>query len=504
MNRHLRIALFSLLGFFGLFGTAQSSHAQLARSGRWLTYNGASPYFVGYDFQQLFSQKSYSYADVDYKLNQLKEFRVNKIRVWADNWFMGTGAYLPWTSDGNGIKNLDSWDNTYWTRVKDFIQKCKDRDIVVEFTIFSAYPYKTESDEWWKNTSWKTAWNKSFNTNGVFSTNGSGNFWPDFFDLNHSEQSSSGKTLRDYQKALIDKSIDELKSFGNVYFEVHNEFPGAWLGGEAINQVYPWQQHWANYMHFTKGALTTCHANEGSGQNTWGIQYFKDQPYVDVLNFHFRTARSDGVDDGNIDHISAFLHDLQRTGKVLQSNESRAYEDSTYTDSVTREAWGMLLSGGYYFHYNDSMDPIGSTAWRATAERLKVLRNVAESVPFWQMSPVDANGNEYDPLVSAGPGDYWQVMANIGNEYLAYFSANPTTTAVRINLPTAQYSYRFYDTQTWNSNGITSGTVSSSGGTVNIPAPSPSLWNAKTGLALVIKKTGITIPSAPSQLKLKG
>jgi hypothetical protein len=500
-KQNLKLKLFfTVIMFGGFFALANSASAALSRSGRWLTYNGDHPYFVGYDLQQLFSQKSYTYGDLDYKLDQLQEFRINKIRVWADNWFMGTGGYYPWAVDIDGKKDLDQWDSAYWTRMRDFVQKCKDRDIIVEYTLFAPYPSEATSDSWWNNTTWKNGWNKSFNTNNSFTSNASGHFWPQFFDLGYAEESSSGKTLSDYQQALIDKSVLELNGFGNVYFEVANEFPGVWNGGNAIDQVYPWQQHWADYLHTTKGVITTCHANEGSGQNTWGIQYFKNQSYVDVLNFHFRTTGED-----NVDQISAFYHELQATGKTLQCNESKAYEDPTYTDIDTREAWGSFVSGAYYFHYQDTPDIIGNSAWRTNAERLKVLRNIAETVAFWQMSPVDGSGDEYDSLISRGPGSYWQILADTGNEYVAYFSADPTNTTVEINLPAGNYNYKFYDTRVWNSNGVASGTVASTGSQVDIPAPSSSSWDGDTGLALVIQLDirDTTSPYAPGGLQVR-
>jgi hypothetical protein len=125
---------------------------------------------------------------------------------------------------------------------------------------------------------------------------------------------------------------------------------------------------------------------------------------------------------------------------------------------------------------------------------LKTLRNIAESVSFWQMSPVDGAGNEYESLVSAGPASYWQVFANPGNEYVVYFSISSTSNSVSMNLPSGNYNYKFYDTRTWNSNGVKSGTVTSSSGSTSISSPSISSWNGSTGLALVIKKVSVTPP----------
>ena len=479
LKRSCLLTTILLISLLSLPGTSRG--AGLERSGRWFKYDGAYPYYVGYDLQQLFAAKAYSYDDMDYKLNQLQEFRVNKIRIWTDPWFMGTDAYYPWAVNANGKKNLDVWDNTYWARMRDFTQKCKDRGIVVEVSIFAPYPSDVGL---WNDNFYKIAWNRTFNVNGAFSTNSSGHFWPQFFDLDLTERSTSGKTLRDYQKALIDKTIDELKGFGNVYFEIANEFPGVWTDdGSGIGQVYRWQQYWADYMHATKGAITTAHSNEGSTMNTWGIQYFRDRPSVDVLNFHFYAD-----DPDNIDRISDFLHPLQTTGKILQSNESFALEDPDYTDVTTREAWAAFTSGAYYFHYQDTPDIIGTPSWRANAERLKVLRNVAESVSFWQMSAVDASGNEYDTLVTRGPGRHWQVLANPGKDYVVFFSGVPGATGVEMDLPSGDYAYRYFDTRAWNSDGIGSGSMTSHGGSISISAPAAGSWNEASGVVLVIRR----------------
>lgn len=466
----------------------------LERSGRWLTYDNGYPYLVGYDLQQLFAQKNYTDADMDAKLNQLQEFRISAIRVWANNWFMGDNGYYPWLRGADGKFDLRSWDATYWERMKRFTQKCEDRGIIVEVAIFSEYPgYSSSTEVWWSDPTRANAWNKNRNINGFFNANSQGTFYPQFFDLNYQE---NGVRLRDIQQALVDKSISELNGYGNVYFQVHNEFPGMWGTGQYIGQSYPWQQHWAQYIH-DKEAIAVVHAHEGSSMQLYGVEYFKDESYVDALNFHYYSSGSD-----NIDQISSFYHGLQRTGKILQCDESWQYEDASRANTVTREAWASFVSGAYYLHYQDTPDIIGTAAWRANAERIKVLRNVSETVKFWQMSPVDSGGNEYDYLVSSSPGSNWQVLANPGNEYVVYITTNPTATPIRVNLPSGNYRYTYYDTRTWNSSGISGATISSSGGQVTIPAPSTNSWNGETGVALVIQSEtqDTTLPSTPTDL----
>jgi hypothetical protein len=122
------------------------------------------------------------------------------------------------------------------------------------------------------------------------------------------------------------------------------------------------------------------------------------------------------------------------------------------------------------------------------ATRLKILRDLVDKVQWWLMSPVDSSGNEYDTLASEGPTSHWQILANPGSEYVVYFwddgATSPNTTTARIQLPSGNYAYSWYDPA--NENLLASGTVS--GGSATIPAPSPT-WNANVGVLLFITQS---------------
>jgi len=131
---------------------------------------------------------------------------------------MGPNAYYPWIRDADGKFDLDTWDSAFW-----------DRDAQVgpgnartgasswEFVIFSEYPKGGWRGIWWQggNGNYLISWNKNFNTNGVFSANSAGDFYPQFFDLSYQE---SGKSLQGYQQALIDKSHQRAECFRQCLF----------------------------------------------------------------------------------------------------------------------------------------------------------------------------------------------------------------------------------------------------------------------------------------------
>ena len=236
------------------------------------------------------------------------------------------------------------------------------------------------------------------------------------------------------------------------------------------------------------------HAQESSGPQTLGVQYFSDEPYIDALGFHFYTW--------DPSRISDLLNPIQNKGKVITNNEtfdlSNAPAGTSYDqfyNGETRFAWAMFTSGGYIGHEDYGLEDSGingdysrfmaTDEWKEGAGRAGALRNIAESVKFWQLSPTDADNNEYDGLVTAGPsGPNWQVLCKPGSEYVVYFWGSNTGAAVQIALPTGNYGYSWHDVR--NANVIGSGWISSDGtGTISAPQ---GPWDPDAGAALLIKR----------------
>jgi len=461
----LALVLSSFLVIFSSPKVTQAASG-LDRSGRWLTYNGGHPYIVGFDTQQLVADSTMDYTAA---LNSFQAKGINKLRLWLVCPWNKTYLY-PWTMSGGKV-NLDSWNATYWSRLDSFVAAAQSRGIVVEISLFTANYIDSSTD-----FSSYSVWNKANNVNNAFTANANGTFDPDFFNMNLTQTSSSGKTLLQYQEALVDKAVAEVGGYDNVYFEVCNEIPGS---GIAMSAAAPWQNFIGARVNSATSRLVGTHAHEWAGAQTNGIQYFWDQTYNDLLTFHFTVY--------DPAQISSLLHSAQTHGKVLQTNEGSTVGDYTNEDLIGKGAWAFFMAGGYYSAYVDDTHTIGGTDWNNIADRLKVLRDIAESVTFWTMSPVDASGNEYDSLVSQGPsGSNHQVLADPGNQYVDYFWGSASTTSVIMNLPAGTYDYKFYDVR--DESIVGQGSVTSAGGNTTITSPATSGWTAAAGLALTIKK----------------
>lgn len=438
----------------------------LSRSGRWFTHGGKPVYLVGFDLQELACNPALDYERI---LDELARHRLNKVRIWIYCWFGTTrfGALTPWARAPDGRHDLERFDARYWARVRAVVTAARERGIFVEVTIFAPYPNRP--GYWWGDPGVRNAWNREHNVNGVFSTNADGHFYPQFYDLDYAE---GGKRLRDYQHALVEKTVTELGRFDNVYFEIANEFATVGWGAPAgaIEAVYSWQLHWARFAASRTDRPIAVHADaDGRGA---GARHYADAPEVDVLNFR--------LPDATPDEIARRLRPLLASGRILAINEA-PFDFHEDLDRATRYAWSMFLAGGHFAAYEDDAARVGSPPWRAMAARLRVLREIAESVAFHRLSPADRRGRSYGRVIRQAPTTGSRILADPARAYVAWFWGRPTNVGLILTLPPGRYAWRWYDVRDGRLLG--EGTVD--GGRAQIPSPRD--WHEETGAALVIR-----------------
>ncbi|MCB1058140.1 MAG: hypothetical protein KDD11_21785, partial [Acidobacteria bacterium] len=495
----------------------------LAKQGRWLTVDGSYPYLVGMDAQHLVADPSHcnsgetAAACFDRYLDAMVGAGINKVRVWVYNYF-GPAYYYPWKSDGSGEQrkmHLDQFDDQigdqhFWPRMRTFAERANAKGVIVEVTILA--PNNLDNVEGWTgydngNFLWPNAWNSAFNYQGAFNSNGT--FIPQFFDKDYAE----GTTRLDtFQLGLIDKTFDELSPYTNVYFEICNEFPLTLVltnNPKNPDTRVEWHNGLIDHLvNRTPSRIVSAHAQEGWGADrpTSGVVL----PTAGIFNFHFTVGSS--AQPNEPDTVSDLLRNNQLgtspqdSGNVLFNNEAQHYV-SNYVllqdklDLNTRTAWAMLTSGGYFSYYVDEIPYIGnnSLGWNQVSARTRGMRAVAESLRFWQMSPVDAaNGNaEFDSLVTDGPTPpgKWQVLAEVGEQYLVYFwnvNGPPAQRDVLIDLPPGNYQYTWYDARRGPQSStfiLASGDVVG-GGLTTVSAPVASSWSGTVGAALTLIRVG--------------
>ncbi len=447
----------------------------LARSGRWLYYNGSPIWLVGYDLQQLFNDATYNEAAVKVYIDTLATYGATAFRVWMHTWFLdnpGTDYYPYQYADGEF--KLGTFDEDYFTRWKTLIAYAKTKGIMVEIVIFSEYP---ENDDFWNVDA--NYWLAAQNNKTYFENTGDGYFWPEFLTWDYTED---GANLTTIQKALIDKAIEEFNPIGNVFFLLHNEHPA----GTSVASTYQWQQQMADYMK-SKGAITFVHGHENWGLNLTGLSYWNTRDSIDGLAFH---PYSTAANDDNIDEIGSYWgsSSMQAMDKVVIFDESHAYDVGSAAEikATVRELFASFVNRTYYLAYWDAPFTVGGADWITKAGAITTLKNISSQVAWWEMTHANSS------IVSSGPGPNWQGMYKSGEYYVYYFTGTVTEDpAVIVTLPTGTYDYKWYDTRAWDADGIKSGTVSA-GSNVEVAAPEDTDWDASYGVVLVVIKQGVS------------
>lgn len=473
-----------------LLGLIPFCTGNLVRGGwdnRFLRYNNKFSYFVGMDLQQLACDSA-----IDYKktLNTLSKYGTNKIRIWLIANFLSQWKpnLYPYARK-NGLFDLHHWDEAYWRRLNAILKYAESKNIIVEITIFEVSgPMKYFGDR----ADQPYPYHNKFNLQNFGRPNSNGTFVPEFFDLDYTE---SGTKLQDLQKALIDKVLQETADRPNVYYEVMNEFPGE---AEMVRkpEVHRWANEMARYIDSKTDKLVAVHSHGFGYKRTRADleasnAYYWDKDYVDGLNFHLYIC--------DPQKISQMLHGHQQKQKILICNEGGAYYDinrskrypnqdirhnKTKLYQEIRTLWGYITAGGYYSFYHGNVPSINNPVVLDAAEAAQAARKIVETLTFWRMRPVRANGSEYDDLVLSGPAPNWQVIADEGKSYLIYFwgRRSSNSKAFSMRLPAAQYAYAWYDTRRWRSpikSGITSQTI---------PTPPAGRWDPDSGVVLTVKK----------------
>ncbi len=465
----------------------------LRQQGRWFAYKNAPRYLVGGDTQAIHADPTW--FDYTALLDKFAAYRINKVRIFIDPTTDLRSVRRPYAyNSGTQQYDLDTWDSTYWSTTKDFLDKALARNVIVEINMSSLYPGCTSV---WNNAGPSgldrpIQYNKANNSNNAFTSNANSNFSPEWFDPTYAETSSSGRTVFDYQKRLYDKVLAELGTYPNVYFEIHNE---PYNCGSSVSLVTAYLRYWAAYLRANTTRPVSVEADDSARSTNYSNLW--NDASANVLNSHFSS-----VDPGE---ISADMHAAQLKGKLFETNESGTYDfyvrpsnwwltpstqwalDGAGLNQTTKQMWGLFLSGsqlGWYNLHQNIAD------WDRVGTRIKVLRDLVDTLAnLGAMSPVDSAGNEYDSLVSAGPsGSNHQVLANPGSEYVVYFwGTSPETAVTAVNMtlsPAGSYNYKFYDPR--DGTLISTGNVTSGGGATTIPSPAEGSWSRNAGLALFV------------------
>ena len=324
----------------------------------------------------------------------------------------------PGYANGGNKFDLTKWDDSYFSRLKDFMIQAGKRGIIVELDLFSNF-YDT--------IQWKLS--PLFLANNI---NGVGNIkdWKEINSLRHPE-------IIKIQEEMVRKIVSELRDFDNLYYEVCNE---PYFGDTTALRL--WEAHMTNVLADAEKDFTYKHLISNNIQNDY--KYVpKPRPHVSIYNFHYASPPKT---------VGANYH----LNMPIGDNETGfdGIEDMPYR----REAWDFLLAGGAIYNnldYSFTTDnedgtfvfrkPQPGGGGKPLRDQLKILSDFINGIDFIGMKPA---GKDEVRLVSPGKAT---VNALVKDGQVALYINNndtsPRKTDIEVNLGPGSYKLTWTETR---------------------------------------------------------
>ena len=327
--------------------------------------------------------------------------------------------------DGGMKFDLKSYDEAYFTRLKDFIDQAGKRGVVVELSLFCAI----YNDNLWDLNPMKD----DNNVNGV----GKGGRL-DVYNLKDRE-------LTDIQEALVRKIVSELKNSDNVYYEICNE---PYFGGVTKE----WNDRIAGVIADAEKGLPARHLIAQNISN--GSAEVKDlNPNVGVLNFHYCSPPDAVAQNYGLGRPVGF----DETG--FRGTADRPYRT---------DAWDFLIAGGAVYSnldYSFSASHPDGTLKVTTSpggggpelrKQLAILKEFMDGLDLAAMKPDNAvvkDGRVTAPLTGGDKGSAKEAKATVralvepGKAYAVYVKGG-VQAELALDLPRGSYRAEWVNTKT--------------------------------------------------------
>ncbi|MEJ2593830.1 MAG: LamG domain-containing protein [bacterium] len=394
------------------------------------------------------------------------------------------GLIAPWARSsepgyaGGGNKfDLDTWDTEYFDRLKDFVEEAGNRGIVVELTFFCGY----SEDYYWSLS--PLNYQNNVNNVGKFGGDygpydGNGNNIGHMYPLT---MASEADGLLVYLEDVVEKTIDELSVYDNVFFEIANEPYYTDAGNTVINQngehcgnghgvSSEWQAHMAQIVIDKVATLDNDYLIAqnidayfetveviSSNTSPSNVDDFRMiYPEIDIVNFHY-AARIPLYTTASVD----YNYDLNRP-IGCDENGGTGYTDEKYR----KQAWNYIIAGGGIFNNLDMSFTVdgyeggqptnpsqgfgGSPEYR---QQLGILKEFIHDLNFLQMEPHNDLPASGGIITNVSPSDILvRCLANEGEEYAVYVEGG-SVVYITFNLPAGTYTAEWINTKERDANG---------------------------------------------------
>ncbi len=359
----------------------------------------------------------------------------NTLAAAADN------LLLPWKRSaaegfflGGNKFDLSQWDAEYFDRLKSIVSSAREKDIIVEITLFSSY-----YGNGWKYSPFNSA-NNINETDNTMAT---------LINTTY-----NGGIIKDQEK-YVRKMVSELNEFGNIYFEIQNE-PWAdqldtafvkneydldkkWTSSiQVVSQIsLDWQRKVSSWIKDEEKALKNKHL---ISQNVSNFHYpvANPDPNVSIFNFHYAIAES--------------VNENYYLNKPIGFNETgfAGKHDITYR----RQAWRFVMAGGSLFNHLDYSFSVGKengsdTTYKspgggsvALRAQLGVIKKTFDKLDLIHLHPDKI-------VIKASPSYHSMALGNGKNIWVIYLESMGTKpNELLFNLPSGKYEAEWVDVKT--------------------------------------------------------
>lgn len=345
-------------------------------------------------------------------LQMMKDNNHNFLRFWQ--WMQVKNA--PWNSistcfdpqpfartgpgvanDGLPKFNLDSWNDSYFARLRERVELACSKGIYVSIMLFEGWGIKwatDETDPWMYHPM-----NPANNVNGIKDNPivENGRAW-DFYSLNCPE-------LLHYQKQYVKKVIDSISDLDNVLLEICNEVP-------FRKEAFDWSNHMVGFIKEYQQQIGRLHpvgiTAEGGDQDN-GILFESSADWISPSNgrlfeYRYNPPAADGtkVVLNDTDHLWGHGCETAWIWKSFCRGMNVLFMDPWEPIHGDYDWWheGSVTKNQRYFY-----------AWDPMRRNLGYTRYFADRMDL----------NSCRPMGELATSTY--CLANPGKEYLIFYPA---------------------------------------------------------------------------------
>jgi hypothetical protein len=317
---------------------------------------------------------------------------------------------IPGYANGGNKFDLTKWDNTYFKRLRNFVNEAGKRSVVVELVLFCPF-YK---DDMWK----LSPMNAANNINGIGKMERT-----EVYTLNHPK-------LLAVQDSMVRRIVKELRNFDNVYYEICNE---PYFGGVTLK----WQKHIAETIVKAEAKFKRKHLIAQNIANK-SQKVIKPNPNVSIFNFHYAKPPKAVTENYGLN-------------KVIGDDETgfAGMKPKPYR----LEGWDFIIAGGAVYDNLDYSFTVGHEDGTAKInapgsggpvlhKQLKILKDFINSFDFIKMKPDNS-------VIKGGIPDKAtaRALVQVGHSYAIYIKGGNKAKLI-VELPEGAYRAEWVNTKT--------------------------------------------------------